>query len=65
MQAKFDKILVPISDILISEDQRKYITFDAFFSNTMFHEVAHGMGIKILLMEMDLYEQLLRKKFSY
>jgi hypothetical protein len=46
MQAKFDKILVPISDILISEDQRKYITFDAFFSNTMFHEVAHGMGIK-------------------
>ncbi len=46
MKAKFDKILVPISDVLISEDQRKYITFDAFFSNTMFHEVAHGMGIK-------------------
>lgn len=46
MQAKFDKILVPISDQLIAEDQRKHITFDAFFANTMFHEVAHGLGIK-------------------
>jgi len=46
MQAKFDHILVPLADILIAEDQRKHITFDAFFSNTMFHEVAHGLGIK-------------------
>lgn len=46
MRAKYDKILVHISDILITEDQRKYITFDAFFANTMFHEVAHGLGIK-------------------
>ena len=46
MKAKFDKILLPISKELIVEDQRKHITFDAFFSNTMFHEVAHGLGIK-------------------
>jgi len=46
MRAKFDKILVPISKTLIVEDQQKHITFDAFFSNTMFHEVAHGLGIK-------------------
>ena len=46
MQAKFDHILVPISQVLIHEDQRKHITFDAFFGNTMFHEVAHGLGIK-------------------
>ena len=46
MRAKFDKILVPIADILITPEQRKYITFDAFFANTMFHEVAHGLGIK-------------------
>lgn len=44
MQAKFDKILVPISDLLIAEDQRKHVKFDAFFENTMFHEVAHGLG---------------------
>ncbi|MGM0588368.1 MAG: dipeptidyl-peptidase 3 family protein [Bacteroidota bacterium] len=46
MRAKYDKILVPISTQLIKADQRKHITFDAFFGNTMFHEVAHGLGIK-------------------
>ena len=46
MEAKYDKILVPISGQLIAEDQREHITFDAFFGNTMFHEVAHGLGIK-------------------
>lgn len=46
MKAKFDKILVPISSELISPEQRKHITFDAFFATTMFHEVAHGLGIK-------------------
>jgi len=46
MRAKFDKILVPIADVLIDQSQRQYITFDAFFANTMFHEVAHGLGIK-------------------
>jgi hypothetical protein len=46
MRAKFDRILVPIAGQLIAADQRKYINFDAFFENTMFHEVAHGLGIK-------------------
>ena len=46
MQAKFDKILEPIADVLIDDSQRDHITFDAFFANTMFHEVAHGLGIK-------------------
>ncbi len=46
MQAKFDKILMPIAGELIAEDQRRHINFDAFFSNVMFHEVAHGLGIK-------------------
>ena len=46
MKAKFEKILVPISQVLVTPEQRKYITFNAFFGNTMFHEVAHGLGIK-------------------
>jgi hypothetical protein len=46
MRAKFDKVLVPIANELIAEDQREHISFDAFFANTMFHEVAHGLGIK-------------------
>ncbi|MGB3748186.1 MAG: Zn-dependent hydrolase [Rhodanobacter sp.] len=46
MQAKFDKIMLPIAHELIADDQQKNLTFDAFFQNTMFHEVAHGLGIK-------------------
>lgn len=46
MRAKFDRILVPIADVLLPEDQRELVTFEAFFGNTMFHEVAHGLGIK-------------------
>ena len=46
MRAKFDRILVPIAEQLIEPEQRRNVTFDAFFANTMFHEVAHGLGIK-------------------
>ena len=46
MRAKFDKILVPIANELIVAEQVGNITFDAFFGNVMFHEVAHGLGIK-------------------
>ena len=46
MKAKFDAILMPIAKQLIAEDQLKHVTFDAFFEDTMFHEVAHGLGIK-------------------
>lgn len=46
MRAKFDAILEPIANELIVPGQRGHITFDAFFENVMFHEVAHGLGIK-------------------
>ncbi len=46
MRAKFDAIMVPIAHELIAGDQRRHVSFDAFFANTMFHEVAHGLGIK-------------------
>ncbi|HEX8670363.1 MAG TPA: hypothetical protein VF710_00665 [Longimicrobium sp.] len=46
MRAKFDAIMDPIARLLIAPDQVANVTFDAFFENTMFHEVAHGLGIK-------------------
>jgi len=46
MRAKFDKIMEPIAEELIAEEQQQHVTFDAFFATTMFHEVAHGLGIK-------------------
>ncbi len=64
MQAKFDKILLPIAGVLIAEDQRDHITFDAFFANTMFHEVAHGLGIKATLNGKGTVRAALREQYS-
>jgi hypothetical protein len=49
MQAKFDMILTPIAKLVMNPEQLKYVSFDAFFENTMFHEVAHGLGINYTL----------------
>lgn len=64
MRAKFDKILVPIANELIAEDQRRHITFDAFFGNTMFHEVAHGLGIKNTVNGKGLVREALKEQAS-
>jgi hypothetical protein len=45
VRAKFDRILLPIARELIAPEQLGHVTFDAFFENVMFHEVAHGLGL--------------------
>jgi len=64
MKAKFDKIMVPITGLLIDESQRQHVTFDAFFANTMFHEVAHGLGIKNTLDGEGTVRKALKEKAS-
>jgi len=64
MKYKFDKILVPISKVIIAEDQQQHITFDAFFENTMFHEVAHGLGIKNTINGKGMVRKALKEQYS-
>jgi hypothetical protein len=64
MQAKFDNILIPITDLLIDPAQRNHITFDAFFNNVMFHEVAHGLGIKNTITGRGTVREALREQSS-
>ncbi len=64
IQAKFDKILLPIADILINTDQKKHVVFNAFFENIMFHEVAHGLGIKNTLNGKGAVRQSLSDQYS-
>jgi hypothetical protein len=64
MRAKFDNILVPISDVLIDSTQKKNIKFDAFFSNVMFHEVAHGLGIKNTITGKGTVREAMKEKYS-
>ncbi|MBQ9418556.1 MAG: Zn-dependent hydrolase [Bacteroidales bacterium] len=46
MQAKFDNIMTPIARLMVCDEQADSVTFNAFFGNTCYHEVAHGLGIK-------------------
>ena len=65
MKAKFDKILLPIANELIDKDQLKYVNFDAFFSNVMFHEVAHGLGIKKTVNGKGFVKAALKEQYSW
>lgn len=64
MRAKFDAIMLPIADQLVSEEDRKHVTFTAFFANTMFHEVAHGLGIKNTINNKGTVRQALKEHSS-
>lgn len=64
MQAKFEHIMLPITEVLIAPEQRQHVTFNAFFNNTMFHEVAHGLGIKNTINGKGMVRQALKEHAS-
>jgi Peptidase family M49 len=43
-EAKFNKVLVPISKVLLDPAQSSQISFDAFFTHILMHELLHGLG---------------------
>jgi hypothetical protein len=43
-EAKFEKLLKPIAEIVLDPEQLKYVTFDGFFNHTLMHEMSHGVG---------------------
>ncbi len=43
-QAKFDKVLVPISKVALAAADQPNVSFDAFFTHILMHELMHGLG---------------------
>ncbi len=43
-EAKFKIILIPISRVVLSAADQKNVSFDAFFTHTVMHELMHGLG---------------------
>jgi hypothetical protein len=43
-RAKFDHVLTPISRIALSPPDRGAVSFDAFFTHILMHELMHGLG---------------------
>jgi hypothetical protein len=42
--AKFDKTLVPISRVVLAPADRPHVSFEAFFTHVLAHELMHGLG---------------------
>jgi hypothetical protein len=42
--AKFQRVLVPISGIVLAPADRGRVAFDAFFTHILMHELMHGLG---------------------
>jgi hypothetical protein len=61
---KFEEILLPISNVLIAEEQREHVTFDAFFENVMYHEVAHGLGLNQTINGSGTVRSALKEQYS-
>ena len=43
-EAKFNKTLMPISKVVLDPSQQSEISFDAFFTHILAHELVHGLG---------------------
>ena len=43
-EAKFKTVLQPISMVALAADDRKHVSFDAFFTHILMHELMHGLG---------------------
>jgi hypothetical protein len=43
-EAKFHATLIPISRIVLSPADQKYLSFDLFFTHIVAHELCHGLG---------------------
>ena len=44
LRAKYEKMLVPISQRVLAPEDRQRISFDAFFAESLHHELSHGLG---------------------
>jgi Peptidase family M49 len=43
-QAKYQKVLLPIAQRVLSPADRKYVAFEPFFTHILMHELMHGLG---------------------
>ena len=43
-EAKFEKVLVPIAGVALAAGDRPNVSFDAFFTHILMHELLHGLG---------------------
>jgi hypothetical protein len=45
METKFDKVLMPISQVILSPEDVENVSFYAYFNETILHELSHVLGV--------------------
>jgi hypothetical protein len=62
-EAKFDKVLVPISNKVLAEEDAQHVSFYAYFTETLLHEISHVFGSNYITLE-DGTETTVRKELA-
>ncbi|KAJ1973955.1 hypothetical protein H4R35_003846, partial [Dimargaris xerosporica] len=52
-EKKYEKVLLPIAELVLAKDQLKHLAFDAFFTHVLLHEVAHSNGPQNIVPDAD------------
>lgn len=60
IRAKFEHLTLPLANELLAPEQRPQVTFAAYFAFVMFHEIAHGLGIRHTLTGQGLVKDALK-----
>jgi len=50
MEAKFNKILVPISKKVLTDEDAQHVSFFAYFNETTLHEICHALGVNYVVL---------------
>jgi hypothetical protein len=61
-EAKFNKTLIPISRVVLASAQQPHLSFDAFFTHILMHELLHGLGPQTI--KVDGQETTVRKQLK-
>lgn len=64
INAKFEAIVFPLSQLVFDKEQRKQVNSDAFFSNVLFTEMAKSLGIKNTLNNKGLVRDALKDCYT-
>ncbi len=43
-EAKFEKVMLPITKVVLAPEHQQLVSFDAFFTHILAHELVHGIG---------------------
>ncbi len=62
-EAKFDKALVPISKKVLADEDSQHVSFYAYFTETLLHEISHVFGSNYIALE-DGTETTVRKALA-